>query len=170
MQQLINFDEEIQVLDLSNRLRNYLIKDNKELTEFLIEKDEFDGFVQYRANSAYSEYINALNAGFASPKEIQYQQLFLGIENSYFEYIESMLGDRFYLYYQDIKSKNGAEYNEIITNHVKSCLDVFYEYLGRYYVDVMEYLDRDLYEILNERIPNEEDLCLEEYNEIGDLE
>ncbi|OFX18231.1 MAG: hypothetical protein A2033_19155 [Bacteroidetes bacterium GWA2_31_9] len=144
--------EKLKNTVLARRLFEYLEKENKELFKYLYDKGELKEFVLYRSNAAHDEYISAFSDGMYSPDEVANQQLFIGIENSYFEYIESLVKDNFYKYFKKIEKKPSAKYNEIISNLVFDCMEVFYEYISCSYIDVMDSLDRELITALDKII------------------
>ena len=136
--------EEPKVLNLivAKKLNDYLWKNNKELCIYLQQKDELEEFIINRSNSAFTEYQYAVDAGFYYPDEILNQELYIGIENSYSEYVESLFMNNFTEHYNSKKSE--PSYPDFLNALVLSCMPVFYDYLGSAYANVMDSLDKDL--------------------------
>lgn len=144
--------EELKNRAFALRLFEYLEQENKELFKYLHDKGELRDFILYRSNAAHDEFVSAFSAGMYSPNEVANQRLFLGIENSYFEYIESIVMDNFKKYFKKIEKKSTSKYNEIISNLVFDCMDIFYEYISYSYSDVMDSLDKELITVISKKI------------------
>ena len=134
---------------LAKKLSDYMVENNIELYKYLADKRELEDFITDRSNTAFDSYNHAVSAGFPAPAEISNQILFCGMENSYGEYIESLLMENeFREFYNKLRRKPGREIDTILETLVFACMGVFYEYLGSSYDSVIDELDEKLIAVL----------------------
>ena len=105
------------------KLKNYMLNDNNELYHYLLNKDELEDFLESRAESANNVLKSSLLANYPNPEELQREVLFIGIENSVSEYVESMIDEL-----PDFKRKlnYSSQYKDILNDLIISCLPIFY--------------------------------------------
>jgi hypothetical protein len=140
--------QELKNRPLAKKLNDYMVEHNKELYKYLNDKGELKDFLINRSNTAFEAYKTALSEGVPSPDEVSNNVLFCGMENSYYEYIESLLSDNFQEFYIKMNKKPTHTIDNIIEGLVFSCMEVFYKYLGNSYDQVMETLDNELIAVL----------------------
>lgn len=124
------------------KLHDYMIENNIELVHFLIKKNEYADFLISRSDNAIYEFKSASDANFTDPKEIMNEVLFTGIENSYSEYVESMLMELPHEITKELK--NSPIFKKELERIVNDCVPVFCEFLGTPYSSSQERLDRKL--------------------------
>jgi len=117
----------------------------------LLDKGELRDFLLNRSNMAFDAYNEAITQGVISPDEVSNKILFCGIENSYSEYIESLLRDNFCDFFEKVEKKPIYKQYNIIESIVFSCMDIFYEYISIPYEQAMETLDEKLIERLKKQ-------------------
>ncbi len=144
-------DIELKNRHLAKKLDTYMVENNKELYKYLFDRGELRDFLLNRSNMAFDAYKDAIVGGMASPDEVSNKILFCGIENSYREYIESLLSDNFFEFFTILESKPVHKQNNVLENIVFSCMDIFYEYLSVPYEEAMEKLDEKLIERLSKQ-------------------
>jgi hypothetical protein len=140
--------KEMKNVPLAKKLNDYMVENNKELYKYLADKGELKGFLVDRSNAAFEAYSSAVGAGFPAPDEISNQILFCGMENSYREYVESLLEDNFLQFFGKLNKKPAHLIDNIIETIVFACMGVFYENLGNTYGQVMDKLDDELIKVL----------------------
>jgi hypothetical protein len=140
--------QELKNRPLAKKLNDYMVEHNKELYKYLNDKGELKDFLINRSNAAFEAYKTALSEGVPSPDEVSNSILFCGMENSYYEYIESLLNDNFSEFYTKMNKKPVHTIDNIIEGLVFSCMEVFYKYLGNSYDQIMETLDNELIAVL----------------------
>jgi len=140
--------QELHNKHLAKKLNDYMVENNNELYKYLNEKNELKDFLINRSNTAFEAYKNAISEGMPSPDEICNKILFCGIENSYIEYIESLLDDNFFEFYTNLNKKPSHTIDNILESLVFSCMDIFYKYLNNSYEQVMDQLDDELIKVL----------------------
>ncbi len=136
---------------LAKKLDEYLVENNNELYKYLNDKDELKDFLLNRSNTAYDAYIDAVIGGTPSPDEVCHEILYCGVENSYSEYIESILMDNYRDFYERYDKHTELKKENIIESLVFACMDIFYEYLNIPYDQAMEKLDEKLIEKLKKQ-------------------
>jgi hypothetical protein len=139
---------EVQNMALVKKLNDYMLENNKELYNYLYNKKELKDFLISRSNAAWEAYKTALSEGVPSPDEVSNQILYCGMENSYSEYIDSLLMDNFHEFYTKLQKKPVHTIDNILETLVFACISVFYENLSSSYDQVMDTLDAELIKVL----------------------
>lgn len=125
-----------------------MLNENIELYHYLENKNELEDFLVCRANSADKAYKAGLIANYPNPEELQNEVLFVGIENSFSEYVESILDEL-----PDFKRKLEASsrYNEVLNELIFNSLPIFYSMISIPYSISQESLDNQLLRLLQQR-------------------
>jgi hypothetical protein len=129
------------------KLHNYMLKENIELYRYLENKNELEDFLVSRANSADKAYNAGMIANYPNPEELRNEVLFVGIENSVSEYVESLL-----LELPDFKKKldSSSRLNEIMNDLIINSLPIFYSMITIPYSTSQELLDNKLLRLLKQ--------------------
>lgn len=106
-------------------------------------------FIIGRVDTAESAYRAGLMANYPSPEDLRSEALFLGIENSISEYVESMLDEVPGLNHKICKSPKRKMLLEELTN---GALPIFYDRISIPYVESMDGMDEALIKYLNEQL------------------
>ena len=114
---------EVKSMALVKKLNDYMMEENNELYNYLNNKKELKDFLINRSNAAFDAYTGAVSAGFPAPDEISNQILFCGMENSYREYIESLLDDNFQEFYIKLNKKPAHTIKNILGTLVFACME-----------------------------------------------
>lgn len=132
---------------IMQELHDYMKESNCEMMQYLILKDEYEGFLISRTDNAHKQVSIAIEAGF-DPDEIKNSILYIGIENAYREYVESLLFEVPELQIL----QNSCKYEMIIDDLTRNSLDIFYKYLSVPFVEVQEELEKELISGIKEEV------------------
>jgi exoribonuclease II len=135
------FKDEITLL----KLHNYLFKENNEMYHYLDSRKELEDFIVNRTDIAEKAYRASVFANDPSPEEVRNEALFIGIENSYSEYVESMLDE-----VPEFKKKieSSVKRNLTLEKLTWGALPIFYELINTPYVESMDELDKAIIQYL----------------------
>jgi len=123
----------------SRKLHKYMLNNNMELLQYLFFKGEYDDFLIYRSDMATKEYVDSVEANFPFPEECANEILFLGVENSFSEYLESLCCEIEGFNFDDVNLKNDI---------IKLSLPVVYSFISCKYNQIQEQLDKELLEVI----------------------
>ena len=125
--------------DVLLQLHNYLLNDNNELYHYLDSKKKLENFLISRTDNAINAYKSALLGNV--PEEVKNEVLFIGIENSISEYVESLLDEL-----PDFKRKlvASSQFKEILKDLSLSSVSIFYSMINTPYSISQEKLDDKL--------------------------
>ena len=139
---------EIKNKEVYLKLHNYMLNENIELYHYIDNKNKYEDFLVSRVNSAERAFSAGVLANYPNPEELQNEVLFVGIENSVSEYVESML-----LELPDFKRKLEAStrFNEIINDLIINSLPIFYSMITIPYSTSQESLDNKLLRLLKQK-------------------
>jgi len=127
--------------DVLLQLHNYLLNDNNELYHYLDSKKKLENFLISRTDNAINAYKSALLGNVPNPEEVKNEVLFIGIENSISEYVESLLDEL-----PDFKRKlvASSQFKEILKDLSLSSVSIFYSMINTPYSISQEKLDDKL--------------------------
>jgi len=145
--ELVNKNE-LKESEVYLKLKNYMIKENNELYHYLLNKNELEDFLESRVESASSAFKSGLLANYPNPEELQYEVLFIGIENSVSEYVESMIDEL-----PDFKRKlnDSSQYKDVLNDLIISSLPIFYSMITIPYSTCQEKLDNKLLRLIKRK-------------------
>lgn len=130
------------------KLHNYLLNDNNELYHYLDDKNELEDFLISRTDNAIYAYKSALLGDVPFPEEVKNQVLFIGIENSISEYIESLLDE---VPVFKIRIEKAGKLKVVLSDLVSGSLHIFYDRLNTPYSEGLDELDAILIAYLEEQ-------------------
>lgn len=135
---------------LMQQLHDYMKENNKELLEYLINNNEYEDFLISRTDKAHREHTAAIRGAVPFPTEIRDSILYMGIENSYSEYIESLINEIDTPTIDEFKNSN--KYEVALNNMIYSSISIFVKYLNKPYSEIQEKLDKELVQFLEQEL------------------
>jgi len=136
---------------IMEELHSYLIKNNFELYTHLQSIGELEDFLIVRTDNAHKEMIQATDANAPYPNEFKNAALYIGIENSFCEYVESTLRNFPETF---LKLEESEKYDAILNNLTVTSIPIFYKYLNTPYIEIQDQLDNELMKHLKEQTQN----------------
>jgi len=130
------------------KLHNYLTRENIELYQYLEMKNELNDFLVSRVNSAIKSYKSGILANYPFPEELLHETLYIGIENSYSEYVESMIDE---LPVFKLNLNRSSRQKEIINELTVCSLSIFYSMISIPYSISQETLDYKLLKLIERK-------------------